>query len=963
MRRALRRSVVGTLVLFSAFLVAGSVPLPLAPTGEHAAPRPRTTPAGIDVNAIVDTMRHRVTPSPDHSNTLIAHDNAYRAEFDDRGFAFATGHGASLSVSLVGEGPGRWTGAKNTAERVRGDGLTERVTARAGEIEWDLVLARRPARRDFRAEARLTGVTRVASAADSLLLSLAGEATVRMGRLVVRDARGRELYRALPEATTSRVALVVPGAVLDHAAYPVTIDPTVGPAHPVSTPVNAPAPGARDHSAVAFDGTNFLVVWQDMRGETIDIFGTRVSPEGAVLDPTGIPVSTAAGDQDAPSIAWSGTRFLVVWHEFRDNTLTNSIRGARVSSGGTVVDAAGIEISSGRSLLDPSVAWNGTNFLVAWHGYSGPDADITGARVSNGGTVLDPAGIPISTAIGDQANARVASDGAGYLVVWADLRSSTGDIFGTRVNGSGTVVDPAGIPVSTASGHQASPAVAWGGTSYLVVWTDFRSSTVDIFGTRVSPGGAVLHPAGIPISTAASLQDAATVAWSGVSFLVVWTDYRAGAYPDIYGTRVNASGTVLDPTGVAISTAPRGEYNPSVVWGGTSFLVAWQGAPLSAQWQQSVFGARVSAWGGVIDRAAIRLSTAAATQRTPDVVWDGTNFFVVWTEVRGATYDVYGARVSPQGMALDGAGIPIATGASVQRNPAVAWSGTHFFVVWDQNQDIFGTRVTRGGTVLDPGGIALDTTPASEEQYPDVAWNGTDFVVVWAHGVRYHGGVAGDVYGARVTPTGTVRDPGGFVVTNAAGQQNFPTVASSGTTSLVVWQSGQEDLTGGIFAARVSAGGTVLDPTGIAVSTSNQPFVPDVATNGSGFLVVWSDFRGGAGTDIYGARVTSAGSIVDPAGIAISTAPGDQTFPTVAWNGRYLVVWRDERSSPAVFGARVKGGVVQDPSGFRVSGANARDNALAAGTAADTFGLVHTYFVPEPPYGSRRVFLRAVSAE
>jgi hypothetical protein len=47
--------------------------------------------------------------------------------------------------------------------------------------------------------------------------------------------------------------------------------------------------------AVAFDGANFLVTWQDCRSDTsFDIYAARVTPQGTVLDPNGIPVSTAA---------------------------------------------------------------------------------------------------------------------------------------------------------------------------------------------------------------------------------------------------------------------------------------------------------------------------------------------------------------------------------------------------------------------------------------------------------------------------------------------------------------------------------------------------------------------------------------------------------------------------------------------------------------------------------------------
>jgi len=44
--------------------------------------------------------------------------------------------------------------------------------------------------------------------------------------------------------------------------------------------------------AIAFDGTNFLIAWQDLRGSTWDIYANRISQAAVVLDGNGFAVAT-----------------------------------------------------------------------------------------------------------------------------------------------------------------------------------------------------------------------------------------------------------------------------------------------------------------------------------------------------------------------------------------------------------------------------------------------------------------------------------------------------------------------------------------------------------------------------------------------------------------------------------------------------------------------------------------------
>jgi hypothetical protein len=349
---------------------------------------------------------------------------------------------------------------------------------------------------------------------------------------------------------------------------------------------------------VAFDGTNYLVVWQDGRGDYFDVYGARVSPASTVLDPGGIAISTATREQLEPTIAFDGTNYLVVWSDYR-STSESDIYGTRVSRTGAVLDPGGIAIATASGYQSsPAIAFDGTNYLVAWVGANG----ISGTRISPAGTVLDPGGIAIAS--GYQDAPAIAFDGTNYLAAWGQ---NGYDIYGTRISQAGAVLDPGGIAIASGAGFRAEPTLAFNGTNYLVAWRGYQGTYYDVFGARVSPAGTVLDPGGIAISTATYHQQAPSVASDGTNYLVTWQDSRSGSRWDIYGARVDPAGTVLDPGGIAISTTARGE-EPALAFDGTNYLVVWRDSRSDSL--GDIYGARVTRGGAVLDTNGFQISTA-----------------------------------------------------------------------------------------------------------------------------------------------------------------------------------------------------------------------------------------------------------------------------------------------------------------------------------------------------------------
>jgi len=674
-----------------------------------------------------------------------------------------------------------------------------------------------------------------------------------------------------------------------------------------TTQVLGSAPGDQDFASVAFDGRNYFVVWQDLN--RYQIVGARISPGGTLLDTFGILLCPDWYGQIYPAVAFDGSNYLVVWSDFRSGDL--DIFGARVTPNGVVLDPEGFPISTAIDFqLAPAVIFDGTNYLVAWNDYrsGGYESDIYAARVTSDGEVLDPDGIAICTEPYNQTILHsIGFDRTNYLLAWHDDRDGDEyyDIYGARVSRNGTVIDPNGFVVSNASNNQMYPQVQFGGTDYLVVWFDDRNALDDyrIYGARVTPSGVVLDTQGIQIAQYPSVLPA--LSFDGTNYFVVWTDVRSGWELDIYGARVTPSGVVLDTSGIPISTAEFDQYLPAIVFDGARYFTVWSDY---RDENTDIYGARVTPSGTVLDPDGILLDYGytSATQYASKAAFDGANFLVVWEDYRNDEGDIYGVRVTPNGVVLDPAGIPIATTPGEQYSPAVAFDGTNYLVVWGDyrnwQDDIYGARVTPSGVVLDPDGIQI-TSSEMDEVSPAIAYDGRNYLVVWNF-VDWENEKF-DIYGARVTPEGNVLDH--LSICSYEGWQTNPAVVK-GTTYLVVWAD-DRDGDWNIYGARVTPNGEVLDPNGIPISTAefdqNNPAVGYCPT---GYLVVWADDRDGDWYyDIYGARVNNNGVVVDTQGISVSIADGDQFGPALTFDGsKYLVVWTDSRNGDYdIYGARV----------------------------------------------------------
>jgi hypothetical protein len=374
--------------------------------------------------------------------------------------------------------------------------------------------------------------------------------------------------------------------------------------------------GEEGDAAVASSGTEYLIVWADDRNQGArgwDIYARRVAADGSHLGDDFL-VSDAPGltNEETPAVAWNGTEYLVVWSDHRKPARSEDIYGQRVSAEGIQQGANFRICGTGAVASDqvPAVAWDGTGYLVVWEDGRDDDergTDVYGRRVTAAGMPTGPDfRISGTSATDDEHAPAVAWDGTGYLVVWEDSRDSNErgtDVRGRRVAaGGGAEGRDFRISGSKATGDDKSPAVASDGTGYLVVWEDWRmlpDRRTDIYGRLVSAAGALVGDNFRICGAGATMWDwVPAVAWDGAAsqYLVVWQDERdygdRGA--DIRGRRVAPDGTHAGAdfriSGLGATTY---EYSPALVWGGGESLVVWQDSRQVGTRGRDIWGRRV----------------------------------------------------------------------------------------------------------------------------------------------------------------------------------------------------------------------------------------------------------------------------------------------------------------------------------------------------------------------------------
>lgn len=227
--------------------------------------------------------------------------------------------------------------------------------------------------------------------------------------------------------------------------------------------------------AVDFDGTNYLVAWDDARFGNPRIRVTRVTPGGSILAPANF-IGDAGADELYPDVLFNGTRYFIVWCHYSS---PYGVSGRFVNTNAQAEDTVlTIALTQTYKYINPKVAYSGSRYLVVWPDLvpSSSNFDLYGQLLSDQGELIG-ARITIADDPSPEKEASIVFDGTKFLVAWND----SGVIYGRYIDTLGQCMGTSFVVSATTPRDRATPWIAISDTNFLIVWQEAYADR-DIYG-------------------------------------------------------------------------------------------------------------------------------------------------------------------------------------------------------------------------------------------------------------------------------------------------------------------------------------------------------------------------------------------------------------------------------------------------------------------------------------------------
>ena len=413
-------------------------------------------------------------------------------------------------------------------------------------------------------------------------------------------------------------------------------------------------------------------------------------------------------------LTWDGSHYWATW---------GGITAARIDSNGSVVDPGGFELGTVGQFSVPYEldAGIGGGLQLIWNTGSAGAAfpkDVMTTTVTATGVVETD--VLVTTGTPSQLRSDFAAGPNMFAVAFESRVSESTAIKVQRLDSAGAALDAEPILIATGA-DVSDPGIAFDGTRYLVVWREGNL----IMSQRLATAGSLV---GNPVP----IMEGITPDVAGIdgNFLVVGTHYRNNPQERVTFTRRldGASGTLLDSEPQELGNTVIFSQHPQVVAFNQRWLVTWQTNVSHNNPAASTRAAFVDLDGTSPGPFSVGLGWRPSVA----VSGDRAMFVAVTDTIASAENDLMG-RVMLEDGSFPAPAFVISEAPDKQLAPKVTFDGSEFLVAWqdkrnseiyfDERTDIYSTRVTTDGVVLDFDVNGDGGTPqvASEAVELDVA--------------------------------------------------------------------------------------------------------------------------------------------------------------------------------------------------------------------------------------------------
>jgi len=438
----------------------------------------------------------------------------------------------------------------------------------------------------------------------------------------------------------------------------------------------------------------------------------------------------------------------------------------------------------------------------------------------------------------DQKNAHIATDGVSFFTIWED----NFDILGARLDASGALIDQTPVAVDATSNPVVLPEIAWGTDRYLAVW----QTGSGVRGRFIERDGAMQEP--FDIAGRTGYAGRMHIAFNGSVFLVMWLD-------------ATFRGAIVDPSGRVLATTEiTRDFTTSetdlVAMGGTFYFA--YGVYRSDGMHVTALPIEASGEVG----SKIEVAPPLRFGEKIHAAARANDLLIAWS----ADQAIHSVRLTRDAV---GAVETIPVGFMWLENIVV--DGFDYLLVYGDNAQKFARRAGA------PATTPLPVSAPPESLLLDAATSGTRIATIMRRYSPFDA-TGGDLY------TTVFGENAIAPLATGPRHQELPAIAAAGATKLVVWREHEtSERKVALRALRLDASGAPLDAQPIELGASTSRSAPQVASNGTGWLVVW-----GSNNIVHAVRVSHDGTVIDAAPLPL----GNQLIGDigVVWDGRSYVV-------------------------------------------------------------------------